>query len=34
MSNSFVLRRVTFALKAQLARDWEAEVDVDFGERV
>ena len=32
MSNSFVLRRVTFAMKAQLARDWEAEVDVDFGE--
>lgn len=32
MSNSFVLRRVTFALKAQLARDWQAEVDVDFGE--
>jgi len=34
MSNSFVLRRVTFAMKAQIFRDWEAEVDVDFGERV
>ena len=34
MSSSFVLRRVTFAMKAVIARDWEAEVDVDFGERV
>jgi phosphate-selective porin OprO/OprP len=32
MSNSFVLRRVTFALKGHIFRDWEAEVDVDFGE--
>ncbi len=34
MSNSFVLRRVTFAMKGHIFRDWEAEVDVDFGERV
>ncbi len=34
MSSSFVLRRVTFAMKARFFRDFEAEVDVDFGERV
>jgi len=34
MSNGIILRRATFALKAVLFRDWQAELDVDFGEAV
>ncbi len=34
MSNGATFRRLTFAMKAQLQRDWEAEVDVDFAEQV
>ncbi len=34
MSNGTVLRRLTFALKAVLWKDWQAEFDVDFGEDV
>jgi len=34
MSNGTTLRRLTFAVKALLWRDWEAEVDVDFAEAV
>ncbi|NUN09041.1 MAG: hypothetical protein HUU54_07685 [Ignavibacteriaceae bacterium] len=32
MSNGFHFRRLTFAIKAILYRDWEAEVDIDFRE--
>lgn len=32
MSNGIILRRATFALKAVLWRDWQAEFDMDFGE--
>jgi phosphate-selective porin OprO/OprP len=34
MSNGIILRRATFALKAILWRDWQAEFDMDFGEDV
>lgn len=34
MSNGTVLRRLTFAMKAVLWKDWQAELDVDFGEDV
>jgi phosphate-selective porin OprO/OprP len=34
MSNGFHFRRLTFAMKAVLHRDWEAEVDIDFAEQV
>ncbi len=34
MSNGTLLRRLTFALKAVLWKDWQAEFDVDFGEAV
>ncbi len=34
MSNGVTLRRLTFALKAILWKDWAAELDVDFGEAV
>jgi len=34
MSNGTVFRRLTFALKAVLWKDWQAEFDVDFGEDV
>ena len=34
MSNGIILRRATFALKAVLWRDWQAELDMDFGESV
>jgi phosphate-selective porin OprO/OprP len=34
MSNGIILRRATFALKAVLWRDWQAEFDMDFGEDV
>jgi len=34
MSNGAHFRRLTFAMKAMLHRDWEAEVDVDFAEQV
>lgn len=32
MSNGIILRRATFALKAVLWRDWQAEFDMDFAE--
>ena len=32
MSNGTLLRRLTFALKRFLWKDWQAEFDVDFGE--
>lgn len=32
ISNGTVFRRLTFAMKATLWRNWQAEVDVDFGE--
>lgn len=34
MSNGIILRRATFALKAVLSTDWQAEFDMDFGEAV
>lgn len=34
MSNGAHFRRLTFAMKAQLHRYWEAEFDMDFGEQV
>ncbi len=34
MSSGFALRRLTFAMKSVLYKYWEAEVDIDFGERV
>ncbi len=34
MSNGATLRRLTFALKTVLFRDWRAELDVDLGEAV
>ncbi len=34
ISNGTVFRRLTFAMKATLWRNWQAEVDVDFGENV
>lgn len=34
MSNGATFRRLTFAMKAMLHRDWEAELDVDFAEQV
>ncbi len=34
MSNGIILRRATFALKAVLWRDWQAEFDMDFAEDV
>lgn len=34
MSNGTILRRLTFAMKATLWKDWQAEFDVDFGEDV
>jgi len=34
MSNGVHLRRATFALKALLWKDWQAEVDIDFAEAV
>lgn len=34
MSNGVHLRRATFAIKALLWRDWQAEVDIDFAEAV
>ncbi len=34
MSNGIILRRATFALKAVLWKDWQAEFDMDFGEDV
>ncbi len=34
MSNGITLRRLTFALKSVLWKDWEAELDVDFAEAV
>ncbi len=34
MSNGTVFRRLTFAMKAVLWKDWQAEFDVDFGEDV
>lgn len=34
MSNGTVFRRLTFALKAVLWKDWQAEFDMDFGEDV
>ncbi len=34
MSNGVTFRRLTFALKSLLAKDWEAELDLDFAEQV
>jgi phosphate-selective porin OprO/OprP len=34
MSNGVTFRRATFALKALLHRNWEAELDLDFAEQV
>lgn len=34
MSNGTVLRRLTFAMKTVLWKDWQAELDVDFAEDV
>lgn len=34
MSNGIILRRATFALKAVIWRDWQAEFDMDFAEDV
>lgn len=34
MSNGVTLRRLTFALKSMLWKDWEAELDIDFAEAV
>jgi phosphate-selective porin OprO/OprP len=34
MSNGFHFRRLTFAMKTILYRDWEAEVDIEFAEAV
>ena len=34
MSNGTLLRRLTFAFKAVLWKDWQAELDMDFGEAV
>lgn len=34
MSNGITFRRLTFAMKALLWKDWEAEVDIDFAEQV
>lgn len=34
MSNGVTFRRLTFAIKSVLWRDWEAEVDIDFAEQV
>jgi phosphate-selective porin OprO/OprP len=34
MSNGAHFRRLTFALKSMLHRDWEAELDMDFSEQV
>lgn len=34
MSNGTVFRRLTFAMKAVLWKDWQVEIDVDFGEDV
>jgi phosphate-selective porin OprO/OprP len=34
LSNGTIMRRATFALKSVLWRDWQAEIDVDFGDAV
>ncbi len=34
LSNGVTLRRLTFAMKTKLWKDWEAELDVDFAEAV
>lgn len=34
MSNGITLRRLTFALKTVLWKDWETELDIDFAEAV
>lgn len=34
MSDGTIMRKVTFALKAVLWKNWQAEVDVDYGENV
>jgi phosphate-selective porin OprO and OprP len=34
MSNGTIMRKVTFAMKTILWKDWQAEVDVDYGEAV
>ncbi len=34
MSNGFTFRRLTFALKSVLGKDWESEIDLDFAEQV
>lgn len=34
MSNGVTFRRLTFATKAVLGKDWEAELDLDFAEQV
>lgn len=34
MSNGTVLRRLTFAVKTTMWKDWQAELDVDFAEAV
>mgnify|MGYP001282552887 CR=1 FL=1 len=34
LSNGTYLRRLTFAVKAQLWKDWQAELDLDFSEAV
>jgi phosphate-selective porin OprO/OprP len=34
LSNGTYLRRLTFAVKSQLWKDWEAELDLDFAEAV
>lgn len=34
MSNGVTFRRLTFALKAVLGKDWESEIDLDFAEQV
>ncbi len=34
MSNGFTFRRLTFAMKSLLTKDWEAELDLDFAEQV
>ena len=34
MSNGTIMRKVTFAMKTILWKNWQAEVDVDYGENV
>jgi len=34
LSNGTIMRRATFALKSILWRDWQAEIDMDFGDAV